>query len=348
MKISLRKWIGLVSVILLAFIIYFYYVNTGQREIVFDEDVTASKNVKDFHLSTNGIMIFDNNLYILNKDAELIKTVTSKDAELTAFFANNYGFLYDEDLGKIRQYQDTGEFIRTIKLTDKLYNIKYENKNLIFHTKYENGEKLWSLGLDGKLVKIYETPNTILTYDVHDNNNFAVSELKVESNGYTTTCIVKKSSENKTYNQSSEVALALDFSADKTIMVTNKNLYTFDNDEVNKVEIPNISDALVIDRNIYLLHSGILSKYNFNLQETEKHIVAANIERIQQVAKSLYGYSNSDLAGNLLQRNEYYFRFPSEVDKIEISGIRIGTLKNGVVSIYKVTNKRNEIGELSK
>ena len=103
-----------------------------------------------------------------------------------------------------------------------------------------------------------------------------------------------------------------------------------------------------MDRSVYLLHSGILSKYNSNLEEKTKHIVAANVEKLQLVSKSLYGYSNSDIAGNLLQRNEFYYRFPSEAEKIEISGIRIGVLQDGIVTLYRVTNDRNELGEKNK
>lgn len=348
MKISIRKTITLASLILLGFIIYFYYSNTGKKQIVSEGEILVTQNAKDFHLSTNGLMIFDNNLYILNKDAELIKTVTAKDIELSVFFANNFAFLYDKDIGRITQYQDTGEFIRNIKLNDLVFDITYENRNIIFHTKYENGERLWSLGVDGKLTKIYETSNSILTYDVLANDKFAVAELKVEVNGYTTICNVKTPKSSKTYTQNSEVALTINNKNSNTILVTNKNIYIFGNEAEKSAQIPNISDVLVIDNSIYLLHSGILSKYNTGAQEIEKHIVAANVNNLEQVSKSIYAYSKTDVAGNLRQRDEFYYRFGSEVEKVELSGIRIATLNNGVVSLYKVTNQRSGIGEINK
>lgn len=348
MNTNTRKIIALVALLLLGTVIYFYYRNTASREIVLDKKIKVTESAKSFHLSTNGLMIFDNNLYILNRDGDLIKTVKAKNVELEAFFANNYAFLYDQDLGRISQYQDSGEFIRNIKITDTLFNIKYENKNFILHTKYENGERLWCLTTDGKLKKIYESANSILAYDVKDMDTFVIAELKVETNGYTTNCVIKNSSKNKTYSNGSEVALAVKYSDSRVVMVTNKNLYAFEGDEVKSVEIPNMSDVAVVDRSVYLLHSGILSKYNSKLEEVTKHIVAANVEKLQQVSKSLYAYSNSDIAGNLLQRNEFYYRFPSEAEKIEISGIRIGVLQDGTVTLYKVTNGRNEVGEVNK
>lgn len=348
MNLNTRKIIVSITLLLLLIVIYFYYRNTAGREIVLDEKIKVTENAKSFHLNTNGLMIFDNNLYILNREGDLIKTVKAKNVELESFFANNYAFLYDKDLGRISQYQDNGEFIRNIKITDTLFNIKYENKNFILHTKYENGERLWGLTADGKLKKIYETANSILDYDVKNLEKFVIAELKVETNGYTTNCIVKNSSNNKTYSRGSEVALYVNYSDSRVIMVTNKNLYAFEGDDVKSVEIPNISDVEVVDGSVYLLHSGILSKYNSNLEEKTKHIVAANVEKLQLVSKSLYGYSNSDIAGNLLQRNEFYYRFPAEAEKIEISGIRIGVLQDGIVTLYKVTNDRNELGEKNK
>lgn len=346
MKKSVRRIIIAASVLMLFLAIYLYYINTNEREIISEGDITVTENAKDFHISTNGIMIFDNNLYILDKDANLIKTVMAKDIKLTPFMVNNYAFLYDEDTGRVSQYQDNGEFIRTIKISDTLFNVTYNNRNIVFHTKFENGERLWTLGLDGSLNKVYETANTILVYDYEDKNKFAVAELKVETNGYTTLCTVHKPSETKTYNQSAEVGLFVDYFEGRTVLVTNKNLYSFEKGAENKVNIPNVSAVEVIDRDVYLLHSGVLSKYNSKLKEVKKHIVAANVENMLLLSKSLYAYSKTDIAGNLMQRDEYYFRFPEEVEKVEVSGIRIGTLKDGIVSLYKITNRRNNLGEI--
>ena len=85
MNLNMRKIIVSITLLLLLIVIYFYYRNTSGREIVLDQKIKVTENAKSFHLSTNGLMIFDNNLYILNREGDLIKTVKAKNVELDSF-----------------------------------------------------------------------------------------------------------------------------------------------------------------------------------------------------------------------------------------------------------------------
>ncbi|WBW50505.1 hypothetical protein O6R05_02880 [Peptoniphilus equinus] len=319
-------------------LIFLYYRTTGERTVAYVTDLTVTDSAESFHLSSGGSMVFDGALYILNRDGELIKTVSDEKVDYRAFFANNFAFLYDPKTGRVSQYKDTGEFIRTVTLNDTLFDVTYRDGTLLLHTVHDGGERLLSLGVQGGPEVLYETANAIVAFDLKDLKNFTVCELKVETNGYRT--VVRHIQNGKSNNQemTSEVALKCNYVGDELIVLTNKHIYHL-GAQTTSVDIPNPSDMLVMDRNIYLLHSGILTKYNMNLKELQKNIVAANITHLQNISGSVYGYSKTDIAGNLMKADTFYFRLPKEMEAIEFQGLRIGTLEDGVVSIYEITDE---------
>lgn len=312
------------------------------REIKYVSTIDVTDNAKDFRISTDGIMIFDGiNLYFLDKNANKINTVNSKDRELECFFVNNYAFLYDKDLKKIYQYSEDAELINTIKIEEDLYNVTYNNKNIIFHTKTPGFESLSSLKPDGEVVELYKTENTILTYDVYKENNFSVAEVKYDATGYKNILTTSNNGERTKENFSQEAALYLYREKNRTIMATDKNLYIINGEEKISAQIPNISDIKVMDRSIYILHSSILSKYNLNLEEKSKNILAANLNKLSILSNSIYANGSSDIAGEIGNTQEFYTRLGTSFDKIEISGLTVGAMKNGKINIYAIVNQRN-------
>ncbi|MGO3752055.1 MAG: hypothetical protein ACTJGH_04720 [Peptoniphilaceae bacterium] len=336
------KFIIISILIVISSLLFVYKSSYFQnREIIFNKTLGVTEHAKDFHLSTNGIIIFDGEtLFLCDKNGNLIKKVNSKNGKLEVFFINKYAILYDRDLKKLYQYQDNGELLNTIKLKEDLYNITYKNKNIILHTKSEEGESLYELKSDGSLNNIYNTASYIIAYDIYElPNKFSIAELKSDANGYKTILVRVNNEDKKVNENSSEVALYINRYKNRTIMATDKKLYIYDGEKKISKEIPNISDIMILDRNIYLLHSDIISKYNMKLEELDKLILAANVEKMFAVSNSVYAYGDNNIGAELGRGSQFYTRFGSSVEKVDSIGVTIGTLKEGKINLYKIVSK---------
>ncbi|RVU55068.1 hypothetical protein [Anaerosphaera multitolerans] len=344
-----QKYFKPILIGVVALIVLFLFVNRAtnqEKEIIEDKTLDITENAKDFHLSTNGMMIFDGKkLYFCDKNFDFLKSVSSKDRELEVFFDNNYAFLYDADLKKVFEYKDTGELLNTITLDENLYNVKYLNKNIVFHMKGDGDEVLSILRSDGSLEEIYRSSNAIMSFDVYDESTFAVAELELDATGYKSILNARGYNNLSTEEFNSEGALCVFTTKNEVLMVTDKNMYVFGNDETKHIEVPNVTDVLIKERSIYLLHSGILSKYNFNLEEQSKQVLAANVNHLAQIANSVYAYGNSDIGGDLGKKSQFYKRLGFSADEIKIFGVTIGTLKNGRIRTFKIVNKRSLTSE---
>ncbi len=339
------------------FIVFFVVINRGRishnREIE-KEKVISIENVQDFHLTSKSILLWDNQtLYFCDKSGELLKKINKKEEDLEIFFTNNYAFIYDRDLRKLYEYSELGEHLNTIKVPADVYNIKYQNKNIIIHGKEKGTEYLYTLKVDGSLEEAYKSDNYIFDFDILEpKKNYAISEITTSATGYKSifTYVLNGNKSSKDYM--SEVGLYVNVKPSSAILITDKNLYRSTKEETIHKEIPNISDAIVDKNNLYLIHSGIISRYNKNLDEKEKYILAASGEKITKVSNSIYVYGKNDIGGEIGSKNEFYTRIGSSIEKVEINGLTIGALKEGRVTIYKVINSRgtnkNTLRDLSK
>lgn len=350
-----KKKIIIIGIALIALVFIFNKVALSKnREIVKEATITATDNARDFHVSSQSIIVWDNkSLYFCDKNGDLFKKVTRKEENLEVFFTNNYAFIYDPDLNKLYEYSELGEHLNTIKVPSKVFNITYQNKNIIIHGKENETEYLYNLKSDGSLEEVFKSDNYILAYDILEpKTNYAIAEIKTSANGYKNifTSVINK--EKKVKEISSEVTLYANSNKRATTFVTDKSIYRFTQDEHKTKEIPNIADVMVDKNNIYLLHSGIISKYNKDLEEKDKYILAANVEKLTKVSSSLYVYGKNDIGGEIGTKNEFYTKLGSSVEKVEINGLTIGALKEGRVSIYKIVNSKghnkNTVKDLSK
>lgn len=350
-----KKQIAIIgSILLVLFIIFNRGRISHNREIEKISLISATDNASDFHVSSQSIMIWDNKtIYFCDKNGDLFKKINRKEENLQVFFTNNYAFLYDQDLKKLYEYSELGEHINTIKMPSEVFNIQYQNKNIIIHTKDKDTEYLYNLKSDGAVEEVYKTDNYILTYDILEPKiNYAVAEIKTSANGYKNvfTSVINK--EKKVKEISSEVALYANSTKKDSTFVTDKTIYKYTTDEKITREIPNVTDVISDKNNIYLLHSGIISKYNKNLEEKEKFILAANVEKLTKVSSSIYVFGKNDIGGEIGTRNEFYTKLGTSVEKVEINGLTVAALKEGKVTVFKIVNSRghnkNTLKDLSK
>lgn len=337
--------------LMILFILFIYIIFNWQnfiktRTIVRLRGINTGSSIEDFHLTNKSIFLWgDNTLQICDKDGNISKKIQRDDDKLTNIFVNNFAFLYDKDLKRVYQYSEFGELLNTIVVPGEILNISYENANIVFHIFDQDKEVLYILGNDNTLSEFYSTSNQILVHDIVDKKNYCIGELQISANGYKSILNMAQDGKNVKKTINNEVLLFAKNNYKSTLALTNENIYRYlTNGEFYVSEVPNISDIAVDGRNTYLLHSGILSKFNFKLEETDKKIIAANVDKIDLVSDSLYVHGPSDIGGEIGRAGEFYKRLGYSIEKIEIEGLTIGMLRDNELNLYKITNKRDYEG----
>gem|GEM_PF-1912545 len=351
--LKIKKNYLLIILMLFIFLI-FVLVNTENftkdRTIVRLKGVSTNESIKDFNIASKSIFVWaDPVLYITDKDGNIINKVQTEGENIEVFFANNYAFLYDRDLGQIQMYSEFGEILSTINVRDEVFNITYENANIIIHTRDENNEHLYLMDNDSSLSEIYKTGNKILTHDIVDEKNLVVAELKENTNGFSSLLYSVKNGDKKSKELSHEIIMFVKTSRNSVLTLTDKYLYRFlESGESYKEKVPNVSDILVEGRDTLILHSGIITAYNFKLEPQEKKIIAANVNKMENVSGSIYVYGPSDVGGEIGSSGEFYTRLGYSLDKMQINGLTIGALRNGELSLYSVVNSNLVEGNENK
>lgn len=185
LKIKNHAIILILLIIFLGFI-YFNHNNFSKdRTIIRLKGVSTNEPIKDFNIASKSVFLWaDPVLYITDKDGNIIKKIQREDENVEAFFAGNYAFLYEKDLGKVHMYSEMGELLSSLEVKGNVFNISYENANIVFHIMDENNEILYLMDNDSTLSEIYKTGNKILTHDVLDSKNLSVAEMKNDASGY--------------------------------------------------------------------------------------------------------------------------------------------------------------------
>ena len=223
-------------------------------------------------------------LYITDREGNIVKKIQREDENIEAFFANNYAFLYEKDLGKVHMYSEMGELLSTIDVKGDIFNISYENANIIFHVVDEKNEILYLMGNDSSLTEIYRTGNQILAHDVLDEKNLSVAEIKNETTGYSSLIYNLNKGEKTSQALNHEVVMYLKRDKRSVLALTDKTIYRFMNSgKKYEDRVPNISDILVEGKKTYLLHSGIITEYNYILKPGKKKIIAANVNKMENI-----------------------------------------------------------------
>ena len=337
---SLTKKVLAILIVLLLILVGVLGSINNKRQIVKVKDVDL-EGVKDFHLSSRSCILYNGDyMYFFDKEGNVLDRLNLDNVNIKLFFSNDYAFVVDLDTNIITQYDDRGFLIESFESPGNIFNIRVQNKNIIFHVKNSGKEELYLRDYKKDLAKIYETPNYILTFDTKSRNEFVVGEVFADSTGYKSYIKQFKDGNKDEQQILNEVILDSKIIGRNVFVVSDKALYKVSGGEKKEVKIPNVEGVLMTDRNILLLHSGILSTYNTDLKEKSKSVVAANADRIEKISKGVYLIGQTDIGGEIGTRNEYYTRFPQEVEKVEINGLSIAALRKGRVTIYKVVNTR--------
>ena len=106
LKIKKNHAIILILLIIFLGFIYFNHNNFSKdRTIIRLKGVSTNEPIKDFNIASKSVFLWaDPVLYITDKDGNIIKKIQREDENVEAFFAGNYAFLYEKDLGKVHMY----------------------------------------------------------------------------------------------------------------------------------------------------------------------------------------------------------------------------------------------------
>lgn len=333
-------FVGLILIFVVVIIVTIFGDNNKKRTVVRLKGVSVVEPIKDFNINNKSVFIWaDPVLYISDKEGNILKKVQLDGEDVEAFFVDNSAYLYEKDLGKVQVYSEMGEPLSTIKITGEIFNISYENANVVFHIKDEGKEKLMTLENGTTLSEIYETGNEILTHDIKAKDDYSVAELVTHANGYTS--VVYRVDGDSKYKKelAHEIVMFLNNAKGSTLFLTDQKIYRLiDDEKIYEEDVPNISDIFIDGRKTYILHSGVISEYNYKLQAEDKHIIAANVNHMTSVSGSIYVYGPSDIGGEIGTSGEFYTRLGYSLDKMQINGLTIGALRNGELNFYKVTN----------
>ncbi len=337
-----KKKIIIFSGIILVLLGLFLGDKISTRRTIVKVGKSKINTIEDFSITSRSIISYDRNrIYFMKKDGVVFNSIDRNADTERIFLRDNFAFIFEIETKTLTQYDTVGEIVRQIPIPGELFNIEIQNKNIIIHLKDGERESIHFLNANDNLVKIYETSNNILAFKVDEpNKGYIVTELTTDVSGYKTSIIIKDG-EIKKYDILSEVGFFIGRTKNAVFICSDKSLYRIDSEAMTHVKIPNIDDVLMDGRSIHLLHGGILSTYDLELNEKNKIVVAANVERLSKVAGSIYAFGNTDVAGEIGTSTEYYTRLPGGNDEIKLGGLTVGTLKKGVIHIYKIEKTRS-------
>lgn len=246
-------------------------------------------------------------------DHEVDRTAEGQEA----YIGHSRVALYDGDLKKVTVFNSRGEETVSYSVEGEVFSVEEQNGNILIFTKQDRGEILYMGDQSGGLEALFQTDHFILDYCVWDSNKYTVAELSNEASGYKTN-LYWKEGDLKKEEFPNQVAMEVGYYGDSVLMATEKTLFSVNKDKVLEVEIPLISDIYFNKSGIYLLHSGILSKYNKKLEKVDQGVMTANVNRLDEVKGSLVATGNGELVGNLMGSREFHVQMDRNLKLLKV------------------------------
>lgn len=299
-------------------------------------------DLEDAEILGDRVVFWDGD-YLVSMDfkGKIREKVDHVRESLTAFFTEEGVFLYDGDLNKLYRYDKEAKLRTVTEPEEGLYNVSATEGTVVLHIKSDQGEALYQLKGNGDTEEFFRTDNFILSYDVVDpRGKFLVTELSTSAAGYKSTLYVKDG-EMKKYDFPSEVIMDAAFTGKDVSFITEKNGYRISGKETIQKEIPIPGAVLFKDEETYLIHSGILSRYDRNWEEDEekKIVLAANLDRLVENEGYLYGIGKGDIGGQLMTPGEFYLRLGAQMDGTRLKKDHALTFRDHELWLYALVDE---------
>lgn len=331
---------GLLLIIILLIVFFLKSKWQWAYEVVPEWQVPLETNIDKIAILNNKTSVTWNgdSLVFYNKKGKVIGEVDRTGEGQEAYFGHDKVMLYDLDLRKVAVFDSQGRELSSYNVEGEVFSVTEQNGNILIHTKSDQGEILYLGDSAGGLEILFETEHFILGYEVENPKKFAISELSNEASGYRTTLYWNDNGLKKE-EFLNEVSMFLDFHGKDLLMVTEKMLYLVNSEEVKEVEIPIMSDIVEDKSGIYLLHSGILTKYDDDLKEEKQMVMTANVEDLQKMDSMLVASGKGELIGNLMGLREFHIRLDQKEEFWELKEDRLLSYGENKLSMYRFKKK---------
>ncbi|EGS31578.1 hypothetical protein HMPREF9130_0165 [Peptoniphilus sp. oral taxon 375 str. F0436] len=276
-------------------------------------------------------------LYLYDLKGQLLKKLDRSRENLKAQIGQSHIYLYRPGDKMLEILDKNGKTETIVTLKEDLFQVKEEDGQTIIHCKADNHEVLYLV--KGKATdQIFKTDNFILQFDVHDKDNFAVSELSTSASGYKTR-VYRKDSEMDKFDFPSEVGMGLYKGKKVTYLMTEKQLVKIHKDQISHIDIPLPSGVVFREKEVHILHSGIISSYNKKLEEKGKNILSMNAKDFFDNQGSLYATAEGEVAGNLTDKEVFYQPLGKEMDATHVYKDLVVSYQDQNLWVHQLVNQ---------
>ncbi|MDO5301532.1 MAG: hypothetical protein Q4E76_03430 [Tissierellia bacterium] len=295
-KLRRRKWFWIILILILGGLVF-------QKTWQWTYTVSPAFHLEGVN-AFSGVAIVDGR--VATYDGDILTFYTAKGREVgrvdrtgegqEAFFGEKHAILFDRDLSKISVFDSWGKEVADYPIQGELFSALERDGELIFEVRQGDSEILYSTRPGGNLQIIFETRDYLLDYAQSKGGSWLAATLSNEAGGYKTS-IYEDNETGQREDFPMEVAMELAFIGRDGYMATEKNLRKLGKENLRR-EIPLFTDMEVTSEGIHLLHSGLLTHYNKNLEETKEVVLSGNVTQLKEMNGTLFAYGQRDLVGN--------------------------------------------------
>ena len=336
----MKKWTKLIILLLALGGLLTYLVwpknHVKTTKLLWKKEINGE--IQEAKAMDQAVAVWDGDyLYLYDLKGQLLQEVDRSREHLKAQIAQSHIYLYRPGDKMLEILDKNGKTETIVNLKEDLFQVQEEDGQTIIHCKADNHEALYLV--KGKTTEqIFQTDNFILQFDVHSKDDFAVSELSTSASGYKTRVYRKDSAMDK-FDFPSEVGMGLYKGKKVTYLMTEKQLVKIYKDQVTHVDIPLASGVVFREKEVHILHSGIITSYNKNLEEKGKHILSMNAKDFFDNQGSLYATAEGEVAGNLTDKTVFYKPLGKELDSTQVYKDILVSYQDQNLWVHKLVNQ---------
>ena len=336
----MKRWMKLLVGLLILGGILILILGAKPREkttkLLWKKDINGE--IQDLGAMDQTIVVWDGDyLYFYDKKGQLKKKLDRSRENLKVEIGKDHIYLYRPGDNTLEILDKTGKSENVIALKEDFFQVQEEGGQSCIHCKSNTYEVLYLV--KGKSVEeIFKTDNHILHFAVHGEDDFAVSELTTSASGYKTR-VYRKDKEMTKFDFPSEVSMGIKKKKKNIYLMTEKRLIKIDKEEVDSQDISLPSGVVFRDKDIYILHSGIITRYNSKLEKKDKGVLAMNAKDFFDNQGSLYATSEGEVAGNLMTKGAFYQPLGKEMDGTRVVGDVVVSYQDQSLWVYHLVNK---------
>lgn len=329
-KYLTRRNIILAIIIIILLIGVNKYINDWlQRPVKMQEALSLWEDgeIESAHLTEDSIITWDQNkLHFYNLKGEMIEEIVGNGYFTNIYYFGDQVAVLDKQLNVLYIYNSVGDLKEKTQLTGRVYSIFKKGDNIYLHKKDEKSserqETITKLEGDEKESPVYQTKNFIINFTI-DKNELLVSEITAENYSYKTILNKVEKNDSNHLDFGNETIIDMKKYGDKIIAITNKNIYSIEGNNREKVQLDKFKDYIFEEKRIGVLYDNRLVFFNKDLIERESYDIGITNTGILVHDGGYFVYGPTDIVGFLGQKRQFQKSFDSIVYRAKASDIGI-------------------------